>query len=199
VYLFLLVCVTGNGQDMLRLSAVQGCGLGDNQILLLTVGSMLGSLAGFKYMGRLIDHLGPQRVLLLCHIGFAVALLLFPVRVVIHVSPLIAAFIASMVLGLISSTLGLTTTAQSFRICRGAQRTIAYALISATQSLGSGLSGFALAALLAHLGTAIPGGNPFDLILFGLAVFVLLLIAVLRVLYKNNQGVDRVAIATGAT
>lgn len=198
-YLLLLVCVTGNGQDMLRLSAVQGCGLGDNQILFLTVGSMLGSLAGFKYMGRLIDHLGPQRVFLLCHIGFAVALFLFPVRVVIHVSPLTAGFIASMVLGLISSTLGLTTTAQSFRICRGAQRTIAYALVSATQSMGSGLSGFALAGLLSRLGTAVPGGNPFDWILRGLALFVLLQIAALRLLAKNNQGVDRVAVATGAT
>ena len=195
-YLLLLVCVTGNGQDMLRLSAVRGCGLGDNQILFLTVGSMLGSLAGFKFMGRIIDHLGPARVFLLCHIGFAIALFLFPARVLFHTSPLAAGFIASMVLGLISATLGLTTTAQSFRICRGVQRTIAYALVSAAQSMGSGLSGFALAAMLSHIGISIPGGNPFDLILIGLGVFVLLQIAGLRILADKREGIERGIVAT---
>lgn len=198
-YLLLLVCVTGNSQDMLRLSAMRGCGLGDNQILFLTVGSMLGSLAGFKFMGRLIDHLGPRRVFLLCHIGFAVALLLFPARVVFHIPPLAAGFITSMVLGLISSTLGLTTTAQSFQICSGAQRTIAYALVSATQSMGSGLSGFALAALLSHIGISVPGGNPFDLILIGLGVFILLQIAGLRLLANKQESIDRVVIATSTS
>jgi len=194
-YLLLLVCVTGNSQDMLRLSAMRGCGLGDNQILFLTVGSMLGSLIGFKFIGRLIDHLGPQRVFLLCHVGFAVALFLFPARVLFHISPLAAGFITSMVLGLISSTLGLTTTAQSFQICRGSQRTIAYALVSATQSMGSGLSGFALAALLSHIGISVPGGNPFDLILLGLGVFILLQIAGLRLLANKQKNIDRVIIA----
>lgn len=197
-YLLLLVCVTGNGQDMLRLSAVRGCGLGDNQILFLTVGSMVGSLAGFKFMGRLIDRLGPHRVFLLCHIGFAVALSLFPARVVFRLSPLAAGVITSIVLGLVTSTLGLTTTAQSFRICRGAQRTIAYALVSATQSMGTGLSGFALAALLAHLGATVPGGNPFDLILLGLGGAILLQIALLRLIAGKGRDVDRVAIATTA-
>jgi len=195
-YLLLLVCVTGNGQDMLRLSAVRGCGLGDNQILFLTVGSMLGSLAGFRFMGRVIDRLGPQRVFLLCHIGFAVALFLFPARVFFHLSPLMAGFLTSIVLGLVTSTLGLTTTAQSFRICRGAQRTIAYALVSATQSMGTGLSGFALAALLAHLGATVPGGNPFDLVLLALGGVVLLQIGALRLLPDKGQDVDRVVIAT---
>lgn len=199
VYLLLLVCVTGNGQDMLRLSAVRGCGLGDNQVLFLTVGGMLGSLAGFRFMGRLIDNFGTARVFLLCHIGFAVALLLFPARVLFHMPPLAAGFTASMVLGLISSTLGLTTTAQSFRICRGTQRTIAYALVSATQSMGSGLSGFALAALLSHIGTTVPGGNPFDLVLIGLGVFVLFQIAGLRLLADKRESSERVIIATGSS
>ncbi|GAM10278.1 major Facilitator Superfamily protein [Geobacter sp. OR-1] len=194
-YLLLLVCVTGNGQDMLRLSAVRGCGLGDNQILFLTVGSMLGSLTAFKFMGRLIDRLGPRRVFLLCHIGFAVALLSFPARVLFHLPPLAAGVFTSMILGLTSSTLGLTTTSQSFQICRGAQRTIAYALVSATQSMGSGLSGFALAALLSHMGTSVPGGNPFDLILIGLGVFILVQIAGLRLLADKREGTDRIVVS----
>jgi MFS family permease len=195
-YLLLLVCVTGNSQDMLRLSAVRGCGLGDNQILFLTVGSMLGSLAGFKFMGRLIDRLGPQRVFLLCHIGFAVALFVFPARILFHISPLAAGFVASMILGLITATLGLTTTAQSFQICHGSRRTIAYALVSATQSMGSGLSGFALAALLSHIGISVPGGNPFDLILLGLGICILLQIAALRLLAHKRENVSPVMITT---
>ncbi|MGB9082349.1 MAG: hypothetical protein WCD00_13705, partial [Desulfuromonadaceae bacterium] len=99
----------------------------------------------------------------------------------------------------ISSTLGLTTTSQSFQICRGSQRTIAYALVSATQSMGSGLSGFALAALLAQIGTSVPGGNPFDLILIGLGVFVLVQIAALRLLSHKRESIDRVVIATSAS
>lgn len=198
-YLLLLVCVTGNSQDMLRLSAVRGCGLGDNQILFLTVGSMLGSLAGFRFMGRLIDRLGPHRVFLLCHIGFAIALFVFPARILFDVSPLAAGFVASMVLGLITATLGLTTTAQSFQICRGSQRTIAYALVSATQSMGSGLSGFALAALLSHMGISVPGGNPFDLILLGLGVCILLQIAALRLLAHRRESLDPVVIATSVS
>lgn len=198
-YLLLLVCVTGNGQDMLRLSAVRVCGLGDNQILFLTVGSMLGSLAGFKFMGRLIDRLGPQRVFLLCHIGFAVALSLFPARVILHLSPMTAGFLTSIVLGLFTSTLGLTTTAQSFRICRGAQRTIAYALVSATQSLGTGLSGFVLAALLARSGAKVPGGNPFDLVLLALGGFVLIQVAALRLLPDKGRDAEEVVIATTAS
>jgi MFS family permease len=198
-YLLLLVCVTGNGQDMLRLSAVRGCGLGDNQILFLTVGSMIGSLAGFRFMGRLIDRLGPQRVFLLCHIGFAVALFVFPARVLFQIPPLAAGLIASMVLGLITATLGLTTTAQSFQICRGTQRTIAYALVSATQSMGSGLSGFALAALLSHMGVSVPGGNPFDLILLGLGVCILLQIAALRLLAHKRESSASVVIAASTS
>jgi MFS family permease len=199
VYLLLLVCVTGNGQDMLRLSAVRGCGLGDNQVLFLTVGSMLGSLAGFRFMGRLIDRFGPQRVFLLCHIGFSVALFVFPARILFPISPLAAGFIASMVLGLITATLGLTTTAQSFQICRGSQRTIAYAMVSATQSLGSGMSGFALAALLSHMGIAVPGGNPFDLILLGLGICILLQIAALRLLAHKREIAAPVVIATSVS
>lgn len=197
-YLLLLVCVTGNAQDMLRLSAVRG-GLGDNQILFLTVGSMLGSLTGFKFMGRLIDRFGPDRVFLLCHIGFAVALFAFPARVLFHMSPLAAGLVTSLILGLISSTLGLTTTAQSFRICRGAQRTIAYALVSSTQSMGSGLSGFALAALLSYMGTTVPGGNPFDLALLGLGLFILVQIAAMRLLAHKWENIDRVVAATGTS
>jgi MFS family permease len=181
---------------MLRLSAVRGCGLGDNQILFLTVGSMLGSLAGFKFMGRLIDRLGPRKVFLLCHIGFAAALFVFPARILFHIPPLAAGFVASIVLGLITATLGLTTTAQSFQICRGSQRTIAYALVSATQSMGSGLSGFALAALLSHIGVSVPGGNPFDLILLGLGAFILLQIAALRLLAYNRENVAPAIVAT---
>lgn len=195
IYLLLLVCVTGNSQDMLRLSAIRGCGLGDNQILVLTVGSMLGSLVGFRFMGRLIDRLGPQKVFLLCHIGFAVALLSFPARVVFHIPPLAAGVFTSMILGLTSSTLGLTTTSQSFQICRGSQRTIAYAMVSATQSMGSGLSGFALAALLSRLGTSVPGGNPFDLILIGLGVFVFVQIAGLRLLADKRESSAQAVVA----
>jgi MFS family permease len=181
-YLFLLICVTGNSQDMLRLSAVRGCGLGDNQVLLLTVGSMTGSLIGFRFMGSLIDRVGPNKVFLLCHIGYALALILFPARVFLHIPPLIAAIATSLILGVVSSTLGLSTTAQSFRICRGTQRTVAYALVSTTQSIGSSLSGFALAALLSGLGKNVPGGNPFDLVLLGLAIFILVQIAGLKLL-----------------
>lgn len=190
-YLLLLVCVTSNGQDMLRLSAIRGCGLGDNQILFLTVGSMIGSLTGFKFMGRIIDRLGPRKVFLLCHVGFAVAMLSFPGRVLFGIPPLAAGVFTSMILGLTSSTLGLTTTSQSFQICRGSQRTIAYALVSATQSMGSGLSGFALAALLSRLGTSVPGGNPFDLILIGLGVFVFVQIAGLRLLADKRERVEQ--------
>jgi MFS family permease len=197
-YLLLLVCVTGNGQDMLRLSAVRGCGLGDNQVLFLTVGTMLGALTGFRFMGRIIDRFGPRRIFLLCHVGFAVALLLFPARSLFHLPPLAAGFVTSMVLGFVTSALGLTTTSQSFRICCGAQRTIAYALVSATQSLGSGLSGFALAALLANIGTSVPGGNPFDLILIGLGLFVLVQIIALRLLADTQAQSHQLIAATRA-
>ncbi len=158
---------------------------------------MVGSLAGFRFMGRLIDHLGPRRVFLLCHVGFAVALLLFPARVVFHLPPLAAGLVTSLVLGLVSTTLGLTTTAHSFLLCRGAQRTIAYALVSAAQSAGSGLSGFALAALLSHVGISVPGGNPFDLLLIGMGVFILLQIAGLRILDDNRERSDRVVVVAG--
>jgi MFS family permease len=186
-YLLLLICVTGNSQDMLRLSAVRGCGLGDNQVLFLTVGTMTGALIGFRFMGSLIDRLEPRTVFLMCHIGYAVALALFPARILLHVSPLVAGIATSLILGVVSSTLGLSTTAQSFRICCGSQRTIAYALISATQSMGSSLSGFALAGLLSGMGKSVPGGNPFDLVLLGLASFILMQILGIKLLRTVPQ------------
>ena len=185
-YLLLLVCITGNGQDMLRLSAVGGCGMGDNQILYLSVANMAGSLAAFRFVGRVIDHLGSRRMFLLCHIGFAVALLLFPARAALHLAPLAAGIVASVLLGLVSSTLGLTTTSHSFRVCHGAQRTIAYAMVSAIQSIGSGLSGFALAGVLSHAGA----DNPFDRILLGLGVCILVQIVVVRLLVDRRDGVE---------
>jgi MFS family permease len=172
-YLLLLVCVTGNGPDMLRLSAVRGCGLGDNQVLFLTVGSMAGSLIGFAFVGHIIDRLGPRAVFLGCHLGFAIALSVFPLRDALHLRPFLVGIAASLLLGLANATLGLATTAQSFRICLGSQRTIAYALVSSIQTFGSGISGFALAALLGHLGHGTMGWNPFDQALLGLAAFVL--------------------------
>jgi predicted MFS family arabinose efflux permease len=147
-------------------------------------------------MGRFIDRLGPHKVFLLCHIGFAIALFLFPARILFHISPFAAGCIASIVLGLITSTLGLTTTSQSFQICRGSQRTIAYSLVSATQSMGSGLSGFALAALLSHIGISVPGGNPFDIILLGLGICVLLQITALKLLAHKQELTDAGIVAT---
>ena len=181
-YLLLLVCVTGNGPDMLRLSAVRGCGWGDNLVLFLTVGSMAGSLLGFAFVGHVIDRLGPRAVFLGCHLGFAIALSIFPLRDVLHLGPFQVGLAASFLLGLANATLGLATTAQSFRICVGSQRTIAYALVSSVQTFGSGASGFALAALLDHLGRRPSGNNPFDQALLGLAAFVLVQIAAMGML-----------------
>lgn len=195
-YLLLLVCVTGNGQDMVRLSAVKGCGMGDNQVLYLSVANMIGSLAAFRFMGRVVDYLGSRRMFLLCHIGFAVALLIFPARVALHLSPLAAGVASSAVLGLVASTLGLATTSHSFRVCHGAQRTIAYALVSAAQSLGSGLSGFALAALLARFGSGLPVGNPFDVMLAGLGVCIFVQMAAVRLLHDPAESTETVYAAT---
>jgi MFS family permease len=181
-YLLLLVCVTGNGPDMLRLSAVRGCGLGDDQILFLTVGSMAGSLAGFAFVGHLVDRLGPRTVFFGCHLGFALALALFPLRGALHLETFQVGLAASFLLGLANATLGLATTAQSFRICIGSQRTVAYALVSSVQTFGSGASGFALAALLERLGHGTPGRNPFDQALLGLSAFVLVQIAAMGLL-----------------
>ena len=187
-YLLLLVCVTGNGPDMLRLSAVRGVGLGDDQVLFLTVGSMSGSLLGFATAGRWVDRLGPRTLFLACHIGFAVALAFFPSRTFLHLPTLAAGLAGSFLLGLATATLGLATTAQSFRICRGTQRTIAYALVSSVQTMGSGLSGFALAAFVAHLELG-GGRNPFDLVLAGLSGFVLLQIGALGLLRRPENAV----------
>jgi hypothetical protein len=65
--------------------------------------------------------------------------------------------------------------------------------------MGSGLSGFALAALLSHMGVSVPGGNPFDLILLGLGVFILVQIASLRLLENKRESADRVVIATSTS
>jgi MFS family permease len=184
-YLLLLVCVTGNGADMLRLSAVRGAGLGDDQVLFLTVGSMSGSLVGFATAGKWVDRFGPRTLFLACHIGFAVALAFFPARALLHLPPLAAGLSTSFLLGLSTSTLGLATTAQSFRICQGTQRTIAYALVSAVQTMGSGLSGFALAALLGCLGATTT--NPFDFALAALSGTVLLQIAALGLIPNRKH------------
>jgi MFS family permease len=186
-YLLLLVCVTGNGPDMLRLSAVRGCGLGDDQVLFLTVGTMAGSLAGFAFIGHVIDHLGPRAVFFGCHLGFAIALSVFPLRDILHLAPFQVGIAASFLLGLANATLGLATTSQSFRICTGSQRTMAYALVSSVQTFGSGVSGFALAALLNRMGHRVPGWNPFDQASLGLAAFVLLQIAALGLLPGNSD------------
>lgn len=179
-YLLLLVCVTGNGPDMLRLSAVRGCGLGDDQVLFLTVASMAGSLAGFASVGGFVDRWGPRRVFLLCHLAFAAALCLFPLRDLVGASPLLAGCAASFLLGLSNAALGLATIAQSFRLCRGAQRTMAYALVFAIQGLGSGVSGFALAGVVGWLGAGSALSNPFDAVLLGLGTAILAQSAALR-------------------
>lgn len=186
-YLLLLILVTGNGQDMLRLSAVRGCGLGDDRVLFLTVSSMTGSLLGFAVAGKWIDRLGPRPVFLACHFGFALALSIFPLREFLHLAPFPAGILASFLLGTSSSSLGLATTAQSFRICTGTQRTIAYAQISAVQGVGSGLSGFALAGVVHHMGSTQLVRNPFDLILICLSAFILLQIAALRLVGSDAQ------------
>ena len=122
---------------------------------------------------------------LLCHLGFALALLLFPLREFLHLRALAAGIAASFLLGVVTSTLGLATTAHSFRVCQGTQRTIAYALVSSIQTMGSGLSGFALAAVIEHMGRA-TGGNPFDTMLLGLGVLVVVQIAGLGLLRGSS-------------
>lgn len=190
-YLLLLVCVTGNGPDMLRLSAVRGCGLGDDQVLFLTVASMAGSLLGYATAGGLVDRWGPKSVFLVCHLLFALALGLFPLRTAFGLPVLVAGCAASFLLGLSSSTLGLATIAQSFRVCKGAQRTMAYALISSVQGMASGLSGFALAALVGSPGFAALRDNRFDLVLAGLGVGILLQILCLGLVPGEEVPADR--------
>lgn len=184
-YLFLIVWVSGNSQDILRLSAVKGHHLGDNEILFLTVSSMIGSLIGFKFMGIQIDRHGPHKIFLFCHGGYALALFLFPLGMWLNIQPLFAGSITSLLLGISSSTLGLCTTAQSFRICQGNQRTIAYALVSSIQSLGSSISGFLLAGALSTWGNMFPIENLFDFVLLGLGSFILLQLITHRLLSKK--------------
>lgn len=74
---------------------------------------------------------------------------------------------------------------------RGSQLTVAYALVSSVQSLGSGLSGFALAALVAHLPTG--AWNPFDAILASLAALSLVQIACIGWVGDSSKAIPNAA------
>lgn len=89
-YVFLMATATGAAQFIFGLLEKEVLGFGDNLVVWMGNLTMVGSLFGFVFAGRITDRLGSKPVFVLCHLGYAVSMSLFLTRGVVSPSALAA-------------------------------------------------------------------------------------------------------------
>ena len=79
-YCFLLLLATAGVPALFALLEKEVLDMGDNTVVWLSNIFMIGQIAGFFFIGRVVDRFGTRAVFIICHLTYALVLFLFPVR-----------------------------------------------------------------------------------------------------------------------
>jgi len=181
-YAFLLSLFTGACVSLFGLLAKDTLGLPEGQVLLIGNASMLGALAGFFYGGIMVDKIGTKVVFLLCHVSYAVALMLFLVRDFLFFPAIVVVGTLSLLFGLIQAASGVAMSSEMLSLIPRGNKPMATALFLSLQSLGMSLSSLFCSRIL-KLGILAPSWvlfghalGPYDALLLGCGTMVFLLV-----------------------
>ena len=79
-YLFIIALFTGGCLMMFGLVEKQVLGMDDSKVMILANLTMIGSVIGFYFGGKVVDRIGTKPVFLICHFGYGMSLMLFVMR-----------------------------------------------------------------------------------------------------------------------
>jgi len=184
-YVFLLSLFTGACTPLFSLLAKDSLALPQNQVLLIGNLSTFGSLLGFFFGGTLVDRIGTKHVFVICHLTFALVLLLFLVRDSVPIPAVGVVGFLALSFGLVQAASGVAMSSEMLAVIPTDNKPMATAINLSLTGLGVALAGMCSSAIL-KLGILNPTwtlfGNtlgPYDSLLLFCGVMVLLLVVTL--------------------
>jgi MFS family permease len=180
-YCFLLVLFTTVPPTLFTVIEKTFMKLGDDTVVMLSTTTMIGQLVGYMACGLIVDRLGTKPVFTLAHLGFAAALLLFPLRALTGDSILCLAAL-HMLYGVTFAASSVAMTAELFSLIPNKRKSLSAAIQLTLQGVGVGLSTMIPAACISLgflkdrwtlLGSDV---SAYDAILIGLGMLTLLMI-----------------------
>ncbi|MBF0279722.1 MAG: MFS transporter [SAR324 cluster bacterium] len=184
-YLFLLMLFVGGVPWMLNLLEKQYLGFTDNELVLMGNFLAIGSLAGFYFGGKIVDHWGTRPVFLLIHFLFGSVLFLFAVRSWIPFPLMITLGFLTSIYGFCLAASSIASAAEMMLLIPKENVSLTTALNTCMTAGGSALSGILAGKILDFeilskqwqmWGHTM---NEYDTILLGSAMMVMLLVVTL--------------------
>lgn len=185
-YVFLLSLFTFGAPALFGLVAKHRLGLGDNVVVWLGITQMIGSLLGFHVGGRAVDRFGTRGVFLVCHLSYGVVLFAFLLRPADAVS-LLVLMVAMVFLGFgaVRAASSIAISTEILALMPPQNKAIASSIVMTLAQIGGALSGI-LSAWVLDAGMLSDSWTlwgltmtPFDAILAGFAIMVVLLVVTL--------------------
>lgn len=180
-YVFLLSVFTAGCPALFGIIEKRVLNYGDDRITLLGGVSLVGSLIGFFVGGKAVDRWTTKPVFLICHFGYALAILLFLARDLIPGTTLVVLFIVHLAFGFVVASASIAVSTEILALIPPQSKSVASSACLALQRLGTGISG-AVSAWALQLGILSESWTIFDapmtaydtiLLLFGAMVLLL--------------------------
>lgn len=197
-YVFLLTLFSAGCPSIFSMMEKKVMVLGDNIVILLTILSTLGSVAGFFIGGKLIDRFGTKYAFLLGHITLSLCIFGFVVRNLLFFPTIWNIAIIHLIFGIIIAILGLAISTEMLALIPKTNKSLATSVCMTfqlgAQSLSGILSAWALDIGMLNRSWQLFGTTmtAYDSILLLFACMVLLLVVTLSlvpsVIRKANWG-----------
>jgi len=147
-YCFLLLLTVGGLPAIFALLEKEVLNMGDDTVVWLGNIFMIGNLAGFFFIGRVIDRFGTRSVFIVCHLTFAAVLFLFLGRgaVPLPLFPVLAFFHLIFGVAIASSSIAMTT--EMMALIPEENQALGTSVCTTLQKAGMGFSGIVGAGIL---------------------------------------------------
>ena len=185
-YIFLLTLFTAGAAALFAMIEKRVLDLSDTGVILLSNVTLIGSMVGMFFGGRVVDRHGTRLVFASCHIMLALTLFAYLLRVFIWSSTVpIYLGILHFLLGGAMGSIGIAMTTELLAVLPQKNKSVAASIFVIFQTSGVALSGLLPAWILdvgILKGAWAFGGrqlSAFDAILFGYSLMTLILVATL--------------------
>jgi MFS family permease len=184
-YAFLLSLCTTAGPMVFGLMEKQVLHFGDSMVVWMANLTMVGAVAGFAFGGKAVDRFGTKPVFLTCHMGFAIAMAMFPLRSALPISPVPLIAFTHLLYGVVAASSSIAFSTEMLALIPPDHKSVSTSVYMTMARLGTAFGGVLAAAALdsGMLAESWMMGpmtlSRYDTVLLGWAVAVLLLVATL--------------------